>query len=100
MQNLPKLIKCEADLRKNGETVYTGLFSDGIARVIRKSFRTYVSVAQLAPVVWYDGSAYKPEGEYLFSSKPSVALGKAQTPRLIAEVRIGVTPTPVSLEAK
>ncbi len=60
---------------KTGETVYMGCFEDGFMDVIRRSFRTYVSVAQLER--WS-----RLRGEFIFSSKPSVPLGRAQRPRL------------------
>jgi hypothetical protein len=81
----PKLTWVHAHLEKNGETVYVGRFEDGTMRVIRRSFRSYVSVAQLER---YSLS----RGELIFSSKPSVPLGKAQRPRLICEIKIELRP--------
>jgi hypothetical protein len=65
-----------------GQTVYMGCFEDGFLDVLRRSFRTYASVAQLRR---YSLGA---RGEFIFSSKPSVALGRAQRPRLICECKI------------
>src|SRR5258708_7537987 len=87
----PKLTRVHVHLEKNGKTVYTGRFEDGTMRVIRRSFRSYVSVAQLE-------SYSRIKGEFIFSSKPSVSLGKAQRPRLICEIKIELRPGKVLTE--
>jgi hypothetical protein len=57
----PKLTWVHADLEKNGETAYIGRFEDGTIRVIRRSSRSYVSVAQLEHYS-------RIKGEFIFSS--------------------------------
>jgi hypothetical protein len=80
-----KLVRVMMADGKGGKTAYVGYFDDGGIRVIRSSHRAYKSVAQLSKHQYSVDTA--PE-EFLFSAKPSVALGAAQQPRLVSAVQV------------
>lgn len=67
--------------------VYTASFEDGTTGVIRTSGREYVSVTQIS--TWYDDG----RTDFLFSSKPTAALGKNEQGRVMAVVQV-TSPAP------
>jgi hypothetical protein len=85
-----KLIRVTSSTKPMGKVSYNGFFDDGTSKLLRTSFREYRSVAQLAPADGQPSWVKSGQEEFLFSAKPSVALGRAQHPRLVASVQVEV----------
>jgi hypothetical protein len=88
MQNtikFPTLVRVWCSSKPNGKFVYFGQFADGTRRKIRESRNAYVAVAQI-----YHPDCGANGEEFVFSSKPQVALGRNQRNNKVAEVAIGL----------
>ena len=84
--------------------VYTASFEDGTQAVIRTSNREYVSVTQISCNNHFAldpaSGKYAPVNrtDFLFSSKPTAALGKNEQDRVMACVQV-TSPAPKPVEA-